>query len=154
MGQGNPLVERAIRVLVIDDDVAVLGAVRSMIEALRPHWRAEYVYDSQEAVRSLRAERYDAILSDIHMPGLDPASVLTQAKSTSPSTPVVLFSGYRDRYTKTARTLGAFAVLGKPIDIDSLITTLENAIFSRTISPMVGPTSCETRGAISPEISY
>lgn len=67
----------------------------------------------------------DAIITDVRMPGFDGLQLLARIHAVSPATPVILMSGFPDHeLLRTARELGACAVIGKPFDLESLRRTL------------------------------
>ena len=61
------------------------------------------------------------ILSDINMPGMDGFELLSQIKQQWPRLPVVMISAYGDaEKRRRAATLGASALLPKPLDFGAL----------------------------------
>ena len=117
-----------MKLLVVDDDRSVLAALATMMRVRRPHWSAEYVCDPHEALQKLITQKYDAVLSDLHMPHLDGVSMLRQARKLPSQTPFVFLSGYSAQYAAAAWDSGAFAIIDKPIPMTLLLETLDAAM--------------------------
>ena len=60
---------RGARILAVDDEPAILEILSAILAAAG--YEVETAPDGQTALRRLDAQRFDAVLSDIHMPGLD-----------------------------------------------------------------------------------
>ncbi len=82
-----------LRVLLVDDDLAVLRSVRRMLVARRPHWEVITAPSGTEGVRLLREGDFDAIVSDFEMPDLDGIEVLERARLFAPRAIRMILSG-------------------------------------------------------------
>ena len=121
------------RILIVDDDHALLEALP---EAVRLRI-AEIVVDTCDsavaAVERIEARDYDAIVSDIKMPGMDGLALLSLIRERRPATPTLLITGHGEGdLGQRAMAGGAFEYISKPIDRDLFISSLERAIHSRT----------------------
>ena len=120
------------RILIVDDDPALLEALPEAV-----HLRiAEVVVDTCDsavaAVERIEARDYDAIVTDIKMPGMDGLALLSVIREKRPATPTLLITGHGEGdLGLRAMEGGAFEYIAKPIDRDSFITSLERAIQSR-----------------------
>lgn len=65
--------EGTVRVLVIDDEIDVADLNVEVLE--RGGYKADAVYEAEHALDTLRARRYDVVLSDLNMPNVDGRSV-------------------------------------------------------------------------------
>jgi DNA-binding NtrC family response regulator len=120
------------RILIVDDDPALLEALPEAVQ-LRI---AEIVVDTCDsavaAVERIEANDYDAIVTDIKMPGMDGLALLSIIREKRPATPTLLITGHGEGdLGLRAMAGGAFEYISKPIDRDSFITSLERAIRSR-----------------------
>jgi DNA-binding NtrC family response regulator len=119
------------RVLIVDDDPALLEALHAAI-----HLRIEgIVIDTCDsavaAVEHIEASDYDAIVTDIKMPGMDGLALLAVIKDKRPATPTLLITGHGEGdLGLRAMEGGAYEYISKPIDRDSFITLLRRAIKS------------------------
>jgi two-component system, sensor histidine kinase and response regulator len=120
------------RILIVDDDPALLEALPEAV-----HLRiAEIIVDTCDsavaAVEQIEARDYDAIVTDIKMPGMDGLALLSVIREKRPATPTLLITGHGEGdLGLRAMEGGAFTYIAKPIDRDSFITSLERAIQSR-----------------------
>ncbi len=73
---------KAIRVLVIDDEVDVADLNVEVLE--RGGYKADAVYEAENAFDMLRAQRYDVILSDLNMPNVDGRTVFEMISKDFP----------------------------------------------------------------------
>ena len=113
-------------ILIVDDDDAVRGI---LFEALSEKYLCHTASRAEEALQYLEIENYDVILTDVAMPGLDGVSLLKQVQTRDASTPVILISGRGSgQLAEQLMTLGAFAYLSKPFDLDELEQVIERAI--------------------------
>jgi CheY-like chemotaxis protein len=65
--------------------------------------------------------RFEAIVSDVRMPGLNAIDVLAQLRGITTRVPVILMTAFGDQAThRRAERLGVLAVLDKPFDLDEL----------------------------------
>ena len=121
------------RILIVDDDLALLEALP---EAVRLRI-AEIVVDTCDsavaAVERIEARDYDAIVTDIKMPGMDGLALLSLIRERRPATPTLLITGHGEGdLGQRALEGGAFEYISKPIDRDLFMASLERAIHSRT----------------------
>jgi two-component system sensor histidine kinase/response regulator len=121
------------RILIVDDDLALLEALP---EAVRLRI-AEIVVDTCDsavaAVERIEARDYDAIVTDIKMPGMDGLALLSMIRERRPATPTLLITGHGEGdLGQRAMEGGAFEYISKPIDRDLFMASLERAIHSRT----------------------
>jgi DNA-binding NtrC family response regulator len=113
-------------ILIVDDDDAVRAI---LFEVLSEKYQCHTASRAEEALEYLEIENYDAILTDVAMPGLDGISLLKQVQLRHASTPVILISGRGSgQLAETLMTLGAFAYLNKPFDLDELEQVIERAV--------------------------
>ncbi len=115
------------RVLIVDDDPNTLA---SLSRAFRLSGYEAVVCDNAARAESLvRAERFDAILSDVVMPAKDGLAMLADLRELGVTTPVIMVSGQAtvDMAVRATR-LGAVDFLEKPISSDKLLLTVQNAL--------------------------
>jgi two-component system, NtrC family, response regulator HydG len=123
---------RAPRVLVVDDE-------RAMAEMLADGL-ADSGYDavvaasSEEAALRLREEAFDALVTDLRMPGVDGLALLAEARRASPDLPVIVMTAFGaiDSAIESIRR-GASHYLTKPFKLEELSLFLGRAIDERDV---------------------
>ena len=122
------------RVLIVDDDATLLDALSEAL-ALR---MAPISVDTSEralsALKKLASQDYDAIISDIKMPGMDGLTFLSHVRESFPDIPTLLITGHGqlDLAVQALRS-GAFDLIQKPLDRDHLTVALGRAIETRRL---------------------
>lgn len=107
-------------ILLIDDNAALVENIAEIFEELGVE---VHVADNAEVALARFDERkWSLVVTDVRMPGIDGIELLALIKDRSPSTPVLVMTGYADPHTLTrAHDSGAIAVVHKPLDLDALI---------------------------------
>lgn len=120
------------RVLVVDDDEASSEVLRHLLE-LEGIGVVE-ANDANDALERLRAERFDALVTDIAMPGLDGYDLLARLRADPKlhALPVVALTGAgRVADAHRAAEAGFDAHLTKPVRLDDLLRTLHAVLDDR-----------------------
>ena len=112
----------AQRVLVVDDDLDLLDLLTDILRSFsksfsRTPLDVTRASDGQAAVDALKRERFDLILLDIRMPGMDGIETLRQIKAIAPRVPVLMVTGSDSSSASEALRMGAFGYLPKPMDL-------------------------------------
>jgi signal transduction histidine kinase len=114
------------RVLVVDDEVAIVDAIAEFLDL--QNVTADKANDGNEALQLLGRNRYDAVISDIRMPGLDGPQLYERASAMQPA--------YKDRFlfmsgdlvrenTQTFVASQSCACLSKPFPLQLLFQHLQ-----------------------------
>ena len=125
-------------ILLVDDDPALLQALPHMM-ALRIHGVQVDTADSAiDALNKIRVHDYDAIVSDIKMPGVDGLELLNSIRRLRPETPTLLITGHVDQSLNVeAMKGGAYDFIQKPIDRIYFVAALHRAIQTRQLQRRV-----------------
>ena len=119
----------SLSVLIVDDDLALLEALP---EALRLRMGGVTVETADSAAAALDriADRdFDAIVTDIKMPGMDGLELLDQIRTRRPDTPTLIITGHGENdLVVHALRGGARDFIQKPIDRDYFVAALYRAI--------------------------
>jgi len=121
-------------VLVVDDDPNAAGALQ---DALEPQFAARVATEPSEVLHLVKETPFDAVVTDLQMPGIDGLGLLELLqRELNPSPPVVLISGVIDEKQRLeALELGAFDVMSKPLDLPELTARLHRAVrYGRELS--------------------
>ncbi|MEO5374193.1 MAG: response regulator [Alphaproteobacteria bacterium] len=125
--------ESATHILFVDDDPLILQATRRQLRGRRVAWAADFAESGDSALLMMRDRPFDVVVTDMHMPGMDGATLLAQVKNRYPATVRIILSGYSDEET-VLRTVGpAHQYVAKPCDPDALFNTIERAIVLRKL---------------------
>jgi two-component system response regulator HydG len=110
-------------ILVIDDNAALAENIAEILEELGAEVHLMCMAGNVEAVlRRFDEQQWSLVVTDIRMPGIDGIDLLALIKDRSPSTPVLVMTGYSDLQTiARAHDSGALAVVHKPLDLDALL---------------------------------
>jgi DNA-binding response OmpR family regulator len=114
------------RVLVVEDDPDLLVILRVNLTGagLEPILAS----DGHTAIDRIQAERPDAVLLDVMLPGIDGWQVLEELHRLGDPVPTVVCSAKRNPEDMArARELGAVAYLVKPVDIERLVDAVVEA---------------------------
>ena len=131
---------RPLRILVVDDDPAMVGAITALV-GTEGH-QVITAYDGLTAVRRFREENPDLVLLDLAMPGPDGFTISGQIRAAG-STPILVVSGESSEAAKVrALGIGADDYLVKPFGRAELLARI-NAIMRRAgrAPASVAPTS-------------
>lgn len=123
-GTGNG--RRAIRIMLVDDHAVIRQALRMLLEVQPEFEVIADVENGREAV--LAAERLtpDVVLMDLVMPGLNGLEATRQICRNSPTTKVVVLSGFVDEdQLMSALRAGAAGYLVKKSDVSELILAIQ-----------------------------
>jgi DNA-binding NtrC family response regulator len=134
--------DRAVRVLVVEDSAALR---RGIATALRERWpevdEEEHGGRAVDRLRDPSAEPYDAILTDLRLPGADGVAVLRAARERDATTAVLMMTAHGSVETAVeAMKLGAFDFLQKPFDLEQLemhvVRAVEHARLRREVTAL------------------
>jgi len=114
-------------VLVVDDDALVLESTRSLLSSRG--FSAIACGQSTLASQILREHDFDAVLSDVKMPGMTGLELLETIGAADPDMPIVLMSAYAELdVALDAIKHGAFDFVLKPWSPDYLVLRIEKAV--------------------------
>ena len=87
-----------------------------------------------DALRQIQERDYDAIVSDIKMPGMDGLALLAKIQKLRPETPTLLITGHGEHdLAVQALRGGAYDFIQKPIDRDYMVAALSRAFQTRRL---------------------
>ena len=112
-------------VLVVDDDPSVGATMSRLVSAAG--YEADYVNSAGAALKRIESEpdRYIAVLSDLHMDGMDGLGLARRISAQWPGLPVVLCSGDSGPAPSALEgKQGIAAVLNKPIRLQRMMDLL------------------------------
>jgi two-component system, OmpR family, copper resistance phosphate regulon response regulator CusR len=112
-----------MRILVIEDEPRILGFLVRGLEG--EGFSVDAARNGGEGLKRARRDKYDLVLLDLLLPGLDGLSVLNELNHARPELPVVIVSARSDLQTKLRGFgLGAADYLSKPFSFDELIARI------------------------------
>jgi CheY-like chemotaxis protein len=114
------------RILVVDDNAGVRTAARALLEAAG--FQVVEAESGAAALRVLRSERADVVLTDIFMPDTDGIELLYQLRRESPDLPIVAMSGGGKDVLAVARSFGAAGIVQKPLTRRKLVGAIRRAV--------------------------
>ncbi len=122
------------QILLVDDDPALLEALPRLLALRIQGVQVDRANSAIEALRSIQRCDYDAIISDILMPGLDGLELLERIKALRPSTPTLLITGQIEpSLLQRAMDAGAYDFIQKPIERLSFVAALKRALQMRQL---------------------
>lgn len=126
--QWNPAGNKGpLKVLIVDDDRAVVGFLRELLEGEEHPVVVETAHDGFDAGRKVHAFSPDIVLLDLMMPGIRGTEVCRQIKQIPglASVRVIAMSGYLSAENEAELlAAGAECCLAKPIDTARLLQLL------------------------------
>ncbi len=121
------------KVLVVDDDEQMRVALSATLKHL--NLEPNVAKDAKEALRHLKKEQFDVIISDLKMPKIDGVEFLREVKKITPETPFVMITAFGDVKTAVeSMKLGAFDFILKPFSQEALKKVIDLAISHSNLS--------------------
>ena len=112
--------------LIVDDDNLVRDTLHDLLSASHECHTADR---AKQALAYLDIETYDAVLTDIDMPGLSGRELLRYIQAKHSATPVIVISGMsEDADAKEIIDAGAFAYFAKPFKLEEIEEAVDRAI--------------------------
>lgn len=132
------------RVLFVDDEPEVLEGMRRLLKSTKDGWEFEFVRSGQAALAACQQHKFDAVVSDLRMPGMDGAELLTHIQTRYPDTARIILAGYADVALTTRAVPAAHRALAKTCSQKELKETLErvcalqNVLWNPALRKIVG----------------
>jgi signal transduction histidine kinase len=125
-------------ILIVDDDPALLQALPQALNLRLDDIQVHTSDSALEALKLIRDHNYDAIVSDIKMPGMDGLALLEKIGELRPDIPTLLITGHGEHdLAVQALRGGAYDFIQKPIDRDYLVAALKRAIQAHQLRTQV-----------------
>jgi DNA-binding NtrC family response regulator len=123
------------RILIVDDDAAQRSLLTSFLTS--QGFETLPVDSGERALEVLRGQEFSMMISDVRMPGISGLETLRRARQEHAVLPVLLVTAYTDiRDAVGAMRDGAVNYLGKPIDLDELLASVQHSMGISRTTPM------------------
>lgn len=109
-----------MRILFVDDEQDVLDALRNLLRKQCREWDIVFALGGREALEIMAQSPVDAVVSDMRMPGMDGADLLTEVKRLYPATARIVLSGHAQHEMAVRAMRVSHQYLSKPCDAETL----------------------------------
>ena len=116
------------RILIVDDEEEIVEVISSIMEPTGI--TIETAHDGRSGLELIKSRKFDLVLSDIKMHGIDGYQLISAVKKSglNKRTPIVVMTGYIDEKEERALRLGAVKIFIKPIRTMELLEWIEKRI--------------------------
>lgn len=119
-----------IKVLIADDEVEFASTLQTRLMLRK--FKTNMTNSGKETLLALQTEVPDVLVLDLKMPDLDGLEVLAKVKELHPSVAVIILTGHGSfEAGREGMELGAFDYIMKPVDLNLLISKIEEAYKSK-----------------------
>jgi two-component system nitrogen regulation response regulator NtrX len=119
-------------ILIVDDEASIVQSLSGLLTD--EGFEIITASNGYEALKVIDSETPDLVLLDIWMPGIDGIETLKEIKKNSATLPVIIITGHGNVETAVKATkLGAFDLIEKPLNIDKVIVSINNALNFRRL---------------------
>ncbi len=119
-------------VLIVDDESTIIESLEGILSD--DGFEVMHAFNGYEALKKIETESPDIVLLDIWMPGMDGIETLKEIKKSFPNIPVVMITGHGSIESAVDATKsGAYDFLEKPLSIDKVMVTINNALNFRKL---------------------
>jgi HD-like signal output (HDOD) protein/CheY-like chemotaxis protein len=116
-----------LNILFVDDDPLILQGLQRMLRPMRNEWEMTFVESGAKALASMDAGPFHVVVSDMRMPGMNGAQLLTEIKNRFPKTVRLILSGHADRDLILQCVGTAHQFLVKPCDPETIRAAIARA---------------------------
>ena len=134
-------------VLIVDDEPICLLGMQELVSIHLPQVCVQVADSGCTAVTLNRTREYDAILSDVQMPGLDGFSLVAEIQRFRPHTPVILMTAAPNLMPLIIKS-GAFGFMRKPVNRRYCVTALRHAMMYASLSRLVANAKAHSQNAL------
>jgi len=85
------------RILFVDDEPNVLSGLQRTLRPMQYQWEMEFVPSGEDALQALGLQPFDAVVTDMRMPGMTGAQLLDVVRDRFPQTIRIVLSGQSER---------------------------------------------------------
>lgn len=118
--------KKGIKVVVVDDEEIIIERLGTSLSAYG--YEVTTFLDPLQALRAISTDPPQIVVTDIKMEGMDGIELMQRVKAVSPSTEVIVITGFSSLDSAVEATKkGAFYYLAKPFKMDQLKLTLRQA---------------------------
>ena len=120
------------KILVVDDDTSFCMMLKTFLQ--KKGYDVTNAFTANEAQEIIKNQKFDVVLTDIRLPDSDGLSILKAVKELSFETQVILMTGYTDiKAAVNAMKNGAYDYVGKPINPDEILHTIEQSLKKKAV---------------------
>jgi DNA-binding NtrC family response regulator len=120
------------RILIMDDEPRERGKIEAFLR--RKGYEVTALATANEAIDALRRDRYDVLLTDCTIPGVDALQTSMEARKVNPDLAVIITTAFGTIETAVkAIKAGAYDYLAKPVDLDQLVVLIERVSERRNL---------------------
>jgi len=121
------------RIIFVDDEANILQGLKRMLRVQRDEWDMTFAESGVQALEIMEQEPFDAVISDMRMPGMDGALLLGEVKERYPHTVRFILSGYSDQELVMRSVGPSHQYLSKPCEPERLKSTLTDTFALREL---------------------
>ncbi|MGC8491455.1 MAG: response regulator [Syntrophobacteraceae bacterium] len=122
------------RLLILDDEPIVCKRLKPAFQ--KAGYEVETFTDSASALERIEEERFDVVITDLKMEGVDGLRFLARVKELYPETGIIVITGFATSDTaKESFRKGAFDFVAKPFKLGDIIDSVRRFEESRASSP-------------------
>lgn len=126
------------RILVVDDDTNILNGLRRLLRSMSDQWEMTFIDGARQALVMMELSPFDVVVSDMRMPQIDGAQLLSEVQQRHPGTVRVILSGYADQ-DSVLRTVGpAHQYVAKPSDAATIVDIIRRTLELRRLVEQEG----------------
>jgi two-component system nitrogen regulation response regulator NtrX len=119
-------------ILIVDDEVGILESLKGVLED--EGYQPAVAQSGEACLDAVHRRRFDVVLLDIWLPGIDGLETLAKIKEMEDCPEVVMISGHGTIETAVRATkLGAFDFLEKPLSLERTLIVVKNALETRRL---------------------
>lgn len=119
-------------ILIVDDEPAIRQSLKDVLED--EGFSAATAESGEACLGALSQHRFDAVLLDVWLPGIDGLETLVKIRDGNDPPEVIMISGHGTIETAVRATkLGAYDFLEKPLSIEKTLILIRNAIDSKRL---------------------
>jgi len=119
-------------ILIVDDEPSIRGSLGGLLSD--EGFEILTASNGYEALKVMDKDSPDLVLLDIWMPGMGGIETLKEIKQSNPYIQVIIITGHGNVETAVKATkLGAFDLIQKPLSIDKIIVSINNALNFRRL---------------------